>query len=210
MGNYKITKAGYIVIVIILVIIASGVYFAIGNKTEKADIENNSEGVNSQVLDIKSDIKMEEIEELNKTIDNQKNIIDTLETQLEKKDEKIDQMEDVLRQSSCSIYFRPNDFSISNQSKKSILKFVKQSVFLDESTKIVVEGNVYSSKENESQDYGLLFSLKRAESVASYLKEMGIVESRLKIIGNGSSKPHYYDSTHKSRELSRFVKISFE
>lgn len=209
MGNYKLTKSGYIVVIIVVLVVISSLYFIIKPKISNENNET-SKVTDNKVEELKSDIKKEELDSLNQSIELQKEVIKSLEEQINQKNEKMKQMEDVIRQSSCSIYFRSNSTELEELSKKSILIFIQKSLFLEDSTKIVLAGNVYAQKNNENQNYGLSFSIERANSVALYLEEMGIDETRLKIIGNGGSNPHYYNDTHKSMELSRRVDIYFE
>lgn len=209
MGRYKLTKAGYFVIVLICISIAGGIYFLIPSQ----NIENETTASKPDIekaQELKSDIKNQEIEELNSTIKRQNELIEQLNERLENKEEKLKQMEDVIKQSSASIYFKPNSKVLEDRAKKDVIKFIQKASVLDSNIKIVIEGNVFSPIGKETQNYGLLFSLKRAESVASYLMEMGISEERLEIIGKGAKDIYYYDDDFKSAELSRRVDLYFE
>jgi outer membrane protein OmpA-like peptidoglycan-associated protein len=212
MSRYKLTKAGYLVIIVLILSVGTGIYFLVGsrNNVHKDTSEIADKQLENKVEDLKSDVKMQEIEKLNTTIEQQKDMIEELNNKLQNKEEKLKQMEDVIKQSSTSIYFKPNAFKLQDRAKKDVIKFIEKASVLDSDIKIVVVGNVFSPKGKETQNYGLLFSLKRAESVASYLVEMGIDEERLEIIGKGAADSYYYDDNFKSAELSRRVNLYFE
>lgn len=205
MYQYKITKKGWAIIVILIIIIFIMAIFAFKKKLNLVADKPVVPSVESDAPEFKSDMIDELKEEINK-----KNIeIDKLKTEMEYKDTQIIEMQDVIGDISCSIYFLPNSSTAPETAGASLDKILKAAQYIEDRS-IVVEGNVHAPKNKEIINYGLIFSVKRAESVAGLLEQMGIKEDRLKIIGNGGSNQFYYNDDRKSIDMSRRVDVYFE
>jgi OOP family OmpA-OmpF porin len=61
-----------------------------------------------------------------------------------------------------------------------------------------------------SVDYNLALSLRRAESVRSYIVTRGVDESRLSVAGRGKSEPLVSNSTPQGRAVNRRVEFVVE
>jgi outer membrane protein OmpA-like peptidoglycan-associated protein len=199
MRKVRLTTRGKAVIFIGVVIIAVLVVILINKNTshvENSDGEDNS--VNTEVqtnTDNLADEKSVEIEEL--------------KNKIKIKDKKIERMEDVFGQSSCSIYFESKNACMNKMYYPELNMFVKWAEMIN-NRKIVIEGNVYAPKDKEGKAYGLKFSEKRAEAVAEYLIKQGVQRDRIIIIGNGASKPVYFEKGGKAKELNRRVDVYFQ
>lgn len=205
MYQYKITKKGWAIIFILLIIIFIMAVFAFRKQLSKVADKPAVPTVESEAPEFKNDMIDELKEELN-----QKNLeIDKLKTEMEDKDNQIIEMQDVIGDISCSIYFLPNSSTAPETAGATLDKILKAAQYI-EGRNIVVEGNVHAPKNKEVINYGLIFSLKRAESVAGLLEQMGIKEDRLKIIGNGGANQFYYNDNRKSIDMSRRVDVYFE
>jgi outer membrane protein OmpA-like peptidoglycan-associated protein len=55
--------------------------------------------------------------------------------------------------------------------------------------------------------YNKRLSLRRADSVANYLEELGVKGSRINTFGYGKSQPRATNSTAEGRQLNRRVEI---
>jgi len=71
-------------------------------------------------------------------------------------------------------------------------------------TTLYVEGHTDSIG---SAAYNKRLSLRRADSVANYLEELGVKGSRLDTFGYGKSQPRATNSTAQGRQLNRRVEI---
>jgi outer membrane protein OmpA-like peptidoglycan-associated protein len=71
-------------------------------------------------------------------------------------------------------------------------------------TTIVVEGHADSTG---SESYNQRLSERRANSVASYLENLGVRNSRIDAVGFGESQPRSSNSTPSGRQLNRRVEI---
>jgi len=73
-----------------------------------------------------------------------------------------------------------------------------------EDAKLTIEGHADSQG---ADDYNLILSQKRTESVKTYLMSQGIMESRLTGIGYGETKPISDNSTPEGRAKNRRVEL---
>jgi outer membrane protein OmpA-like peptidoglycan-associated protein len=71
-------------------------------------------------------------------------------------------------------------------------------------TTISVQGHTDSIG---SAAYNKRLSIRRADSVASYLENLGVSSSRVEAIGYGKSRPRASNSTAEGRQLNRRVEI---
>lgn len=213
MRKVRLTTRGKAVIFIGIVIIAVLVVVLINKNTSQvknSDGEDNS--VNAEVqtnTDNLADEKSVEIETLENIINEQEKQIEALKNKIKIKDKKIESMEDVVGQSSCSIYFESKNACLNKMYYPELNMFVKWAEMINK-RKIVIAGNVYAPKDKEGKAYGLKFSEKRAEAAAEYLVKQGVQRDRIIIIGNGASKPVYFEKGRKAEELNRRVDIYFQ
>ena len=71
-------------------------------------------------------------------------------------------------------------------------------------TTIVVEGHADSTG---SASYNQRLSERRANSVAGYLENLGVRNSRIDAVGFGESQPRASNNTASGRQLNRRVEI---
>lgn len=206
MNQYRITKKGWLTIIAITAIVIVVVFFFLkdrfGGSTENQIQVDTNKAVNA---DFKSDM----VDSLDLEIQKKDEEIKQLNEKIKEKELKIKEMEDVMKEISCSIYFMPNRSQLPNNASTELEKIVKVAKYLKEN-QIVIEGNVYAPKMNENINYGLMFSIERAEQVAVVLEKRGIQKESIKIIGNGGSNQFYYNDSSKSQDMSRRVDIYFE
>lgn len=78
-------------------------------------------------------------------------------------------------------------------------------------TIIEIAGNTDPNPNSDPTDeYNKKLSLQRAETVKKYFVMVGIDESRIVVIGNGSSNPVVKNDTEKHREMNRRTDVSFK
>ena len=213
MRKVRLTTRGKVVIFISIVIIAILIILLFNKNI--LQIENNKSEDNSvnTELQIKADNltneKSVEIEKLEKIVNKQEKQIEALKNKIKKKDKKIESMEDVVGQSSCSIYFDSKNACLNKTYYSKLNMFLKWAEIVNK-RKIVIAGNVYAPKDKENKAYGLKFSEKRAKAVAEYLVKQGVKRDRIIIIGNGASKPVYFERDRKAKELNRRVDVYFQ
>ncbi len=213
MRKVRLTTRGKAVIFIGIVIIAVLIVVLINkniSQIKNSDGEDNS--VNAEVetkTDNLTDEKSVEIESLENIINEQEKQIEKLKNKIKKKDKKIESMEDVIGQSSCSIYFELNNACLNKIYYSKLNMFVKWAKMINK-RKIVIAGNAYAPKDKEGKAYGLKFSEKRAKAAAEYLVKQGVQRDRIIIIGNGASKPIYFEKDRKPEELNRRVDVYFQ
>ena len=213
MRKVRLTTRGKVIIFISIVIIAILIILLFNKNT--LQIENNKSEDNSvnTELQIKTDNltneKSVEIEKLEKIVNKQEKQIEALKSKIKKKDKKIESMEDVVGQSSCSIYFDSKNACLNKMYYSKLNMFLKWAEIVNK-RKIVIAGNVYAPKDKENKAYGLKFSEKRAKAVAEYLVKQDVKRDRIIIIGNGASKPVYFERDRKAKELNRRVDVYFQ
>lgn len=120
---------------------------------------------------------------------------------------------DKLKDTKLTIYFEPDNDAIKNQYYGSLDMFANIAGILKDFI-IEIEGNCATlhkdtaDNKNNSVSYNL--SLSRTKAVSNYLQEKGIEANRIKVIGNGASKPVKDNTTEEGRIYNRRVEISFK
>jgi len=87
---------------------------------------------------------------------------------------------------------------------KSTLREMAQVFDRYDDTRIRIEGHADSTG---SSSYNERLSERRASSVASYLENLGVGDSRLDTVGFGESRPRSSNSTSSGRQKNRRVEI---
>ena len=87
---------------------------------------------------------------------------------------------------------------------KSTLREMAQVFDRYDDTRIRIEGHADSTG---SSSYNERLSERRASSVASYLENLGVGDSRLDTVGFGESRPRSSNSTSSGRQQNRRVEI---
>lgn len=103
-----------------------------------------------------------------------------------------------------NIFFELNKFDLDEKSKLELDEIVG---FLKSNSTIRIEISGHSDTTG-SEDFNKNLSLKRAQSVVSYLTEAGIDPSRLTSIGFGSKKPLKPNDTEENRQLNRRIEFT--
>lgn len=206
MDQYRITKKGWLSITAILLLVVVIVFLFLKDRFGESAADTGQEAPNKTV---ESEFKSDMVDSLDAEIQKRDEAIKQLNEKLKEKDLKIKEMEEVMKEISCSIYFMPNRSQLPNNASEELEKIKKVAKYLKEN-QIVVEGNVYAPKTKENINYGLMFSIERAEQVAIALEKKGIRKESIKIIGNGGANQFYYNDSSKSQDMSRRVDIYFE
>lgn len=119
---------------------------------------------------------------------------------------------DVLDKLKATVFFDANAISFSDKYTKDLDAFLKAALQND-GVKIQVEGNCATlydnSKSEERKSANFYLSLKRAQVIADYLKDKGIPPERLVVVSNGSDKPLKDNDTPAGREYNRRVDVFF-
>lgn len=74
-----------------------------------------------------------------------------------------------------------------------------------EDTEIVLEGHTDATG---SEEYNLQLSRSRANSVANYLQQLGVKETRFTVMGYGESQPIASNETVEGRQMNRRVEVA--
>jgi outer membrane protein OmpA-like peptidoglycan-associated protein len=102
-----------------------------------------------------------------------------------------------------SVYFSPDQFSISDSAKKELKDFVSFCSIVP-SVNILVNGYT-DNRDNE--EYNSSLSMKRAHAVADFLVFSGITIERIKVSGHGMRNPKYSNSSANGRNRNRRVDV---
>ncbi len=97
------------------------------------------------------------------------------------------------------IFFSSNSSSIEEGAKK-ILDLQAQWLKSDESINITIEGHC---DERGTREYNIALGEKRAFSVKKYLKQLGVPESRMKIVSYGKERPAFFGNSDEIHNKNR-------
>jgi peptidoglycan-associated lipoprotein len=97
------------------------------------------------------------------------------------------------------IFFSSNSSSIEEDAKK-ILDLQSQWLKSDESINVTIEGHC---DERGTREYNIALGEKRAFSVKKYLKQLGIPESRMKIVSYGKERPAFFGNSEEIHSKNR-------
>ena len=96
------------------------------------------------------------------------------------------------------------DFNSADLRPESIIELKKVVKIMQENPKLVVEIQGHTDSVGTDK-YNLKLSQSRAEAVANYLIEQGIVKERFKVVGYGEAQPIASNSTDEGRQKNRRV-----
>ena len=105
---------------------------------------------------------------------------------------------------SSGLLFDVNRSTINPQSMQNLQKLAEVSKKYQQ-THILIEGHTDSTGDSA---YNLKLSEQRAQSVASYLAELGVSMNRFKIMGYGESQPIESNDIEAGRAANRRVEIA--
>ncbi|OGO77025.1 MAG: hypothetical protein A2Y23_03375 [Clostridiales bacterium GWB2_37_7] len=182
MIEYRLTKKGKIVIVIlctfIVLFIYSGISFNKNYAPQYYDYSKSDTNEQQVILQVPPPIKVEE--------------------------------EELWEKLKIAVYFEA-DITSFDQQYYEVLNIFSDTALKNDRLKIQIEGNSATlfptSQKHKSINYTL--SLLRAQAVADYLKSKGISSERLILIGNGSDKPLKDNLSPEERKFNRRVDIFF-
>ena len=97
------------------------------------------------------------------------------------------------------VLFSSNSSSVDEDAKK-ILDVQAQWLKSDESINITVEGHC---DERGAREYNIALGEKRAFAVKKYLKQLGVGESRIKIISYGKERPAFFGNSDEIHNKNR-------
>lgn len=106
--------------------------------------------------------------------------------------------------SKAGVYFQTNMHDINSNSKLALEKLIKVFNHYPE-TNILIEGH---TDDVGTDAYNYTLSEKRAGAVGSYLRNAGIVPSRLTIKWYGETQPKVENSNDANRALNRRVEFA--
>lgn len=187
MGNYRITRRGKIVLVILVLIILFGIYMISYGATNKS-IDSNNKTLN-------------EIEDLDKEC--LPKFIEIFPN-INKLDYYSDKELDFLKNKRMIVYFLPDSPELSENAKTILQGFP----YFKE--KIVIEGNINGYPDFNDTRFGVWLAKERATRVENYLVEKGFSKDLITIVNNGSKKPVNKDSTKEQLSKNRRVEIYYD
>ena len=97
------------------------------------------------------------------------------------------------------ILFSSNSSSIEEDAKK-ILDVQAQWLKSDESITVTVEGHC---DERGTREYNIALGEKRAFAVKKHLKQLGVPESRIKIVSYGKERPAFFGNSDEIHNKNR-------
>jgi hypothetical protein len=103
-----------------------------------------------------------------------------------------------------NVYYKSNKYELSAEGKK-LLAHVKDSLTLDSSCTIVINGH---ADERGSPEYNMKLSAQRAEGVRKYLTEKGIPASYITVNAYGETQPLADNTSSEGKQKNRRVEIS--
>ena len=106
-----------------------------------------------------------------------------------------------------NINFIAESFDIIGQKTINVLVEIKNLLIKNSKINLYIEG--YSSSDG-SDNYNLMLSKKRAESVKSYLVKIGVDENRLEVIGFGELNPIGDNDNPMGRSMNRRVQFKLK
>ena len=109
-----------------------------------------------------------------------------------------------INSSKSTIVFKVDSSKINNDGNDALNELVG---LMNQYPKanLILEGHTSS---DGSSAYNMKLSVKRAESIKSFLLDAGVSESRLEAIGYGEDKPIEDNATYKGRKANRRAKIN--
>ena len=108
---------------------------------------------------------------------------------------------------SENINFIAESFDIIGKKTINVLVEIKNLLINNSKINLYIEG--YSSSDG-SDNYNLMLSKKRAESVKSYLVKIGVDENRLEVVGYGESNPIGDNDNPMGRSMNRRVQFKLK
>ena len=106
-----------------------------------------------------------------------------------------------------NINFIAESFDIIGKKTINVLVEIKNLLINNSKINLYIEG--YSSSDG-SDNYNLMLSKKRAESVKSYLVKIGVDENRLEVVGYGESNPIGDNDNPMGRSINRRVQFKLK
>ena len=106
-----------------------------------------------------------------------------------------------------NINFIAESFDIIGKKTINVLVEIKNLLINNSKINLYIEG--YSSSDG-SDNYNLMLSKKRAESVKSYLVKIGVDENRLEVVGYGESNPIGDNDNPMGRSMNRRVQFKLK
>ncbi len=106
-----------------------------------------------------------------------------------------------------NINFIAESFDIIGNKTINVLVEIKNLLINNSKINLYIEG--YSSSDG-SDNYNLMLSKKRAESVKSYLVKLGVDEYRLEVVGYGESNPIGDNDNPMGRSINRRVQFKLK
>ncbi|MCX5908679.1 MAG: OmpA family protein [Deltaproteobacteria bacterium] len=102
------------------------------------------------------------------------------------------------------ILFQTNQAALQTQARENIKKIAEVLKNYPD-TDILVTGHTDS---DGAEEYNQKLSERRAQAVADYLKNMGVSDARLKIVGYGETQPVADNSTSAGKQANRRVEVA--
>jgi len=99
------------------------------------------------------------------------------------------------------ILFSTNSYKLTNNDMLQIQQFAD---FLFENCDLTIVLEAHTDSIGTKSD-NLSLSLKRANSIKSYLVSLGILDERIKIVGYGEDKPKVSNMLKEGRQINRRV-----
>lgn len=187
MGNYRITRRGKIVLVILALVILFGIYMISYGATNKS-IESNNKTLN-------------EIEDLDKEC--LPKFIEIFPN-FNKLDYYSNDELDFLKNKRMIVYFLPDSPELSENAKTILQGFP----YFKE--KIIIEGNINGYPDFNDTKFGMWLAKERATRVENYLVKKGFSKELITIVNNGSKKPVNKDGTKEQLSKNRRVEVYYD
>lgn len=181
MGNYRLTRRGKIVLLILILLLCFLIYAVFsrlyGNKTPQLEPNPVNNNINKENINS---------EEEYKDLDGYTN----------------EELE-LLRSFRITLYFLPDSPVLI---EGEIYK-LKDFPLYEE--KLILEGNINGYPDFNDTDFGIWLGNERASVVKEYLVEQGFLDDKIEIINNGSKKPVNKDGSKEELVKNRRVEIYY-
>jgi peptidoglycan-associated lipoprotein len=97
------------------------------------------------------------------------------------------------------IFFSSNSSTVEDDAKK-VLDLQAQWLKSDESINVTIEGHC---DERGTREYNIALGEKRAFAVKKYLKQLGVPQSRIKIVSYGKERPAFFGNSEEIHNKNR-------
>lgn len=189
MGNYRLTRRGKIVLLILIILLGFLIY-AVFSRLYRGDTLQ----AESDDAIIKEKDNITENNSSNKDSD-----INNTNEEAGYSSEEID----ILKNKKIVLYFLPDSPELI---EGEICKLKDLPIFME---RIIIEGNINGYPDFNDTEFGIWLGNERAVRIKIYLIKQGFSEDKIEIINNGSKKPVNINGTPSELQKNRRVEVYY-